>query len=157
MTVSVRDALLAEKRAAMKARAVATTPETKSFVEGRLNAINLVLADLVTEDKRTEDGVPLSDAAVRVLLTGMVKKFTKSAEVYAKAGQVERAAREQADADIIAEFVPSTTLDEAATRALVAEVIASGATSMRDVMAVIGKRDDVDKRLASGIVKGLLG
>ena len=100
---------------------------------------------------------PLTDDEFLAVLTREVKTRRESVEAYTGAGRPELAAKEQAEIDILAEYLPQA-LTEAEIAALVDEAIAAtGATSARDLGKVMGwlsprTRSRADGKVVSGLV-----
>jgi uncharacterized protein YqeY len=105
--------------------------------------------------------VKASDDEILSVLQKMIKQRQESIAMYDKAGRAELADVEKAEIAVIQAFLP-TQLDEAATAAAVAEVIAAtGATSVKDlgkVMAELRARytGQMDFGTASGLAKSRL-
>ncbi|HEX2767361.1 MAG TPA: GatB/YqeY domain-containing protein [Candidatus Limnocylindria bacterium] len=105
---------------------------------------------------------PLTDDEVVEVLTRQVKQRRESIEMYRSAGREDRAAAEEAEAAILAEFLPEQ-LSEAEIEALAREAIAeTGASSPADLGRVMGAlsprtKGRADGRLVSDIVRRLLG
>ncbi len=100
---------------------------------------------------------PLSEDEFLAVLTREVKTRRESVEAYTGAGRPELAAKEQAEIDILAGYLPQA-LTEAEIQALVDEAIAAtGATSARDLGKVMGwlsprTRGRADGKVVSGLV-----
>jgi uncharacterized protein YqeY len=100
---------------------------------------------------------PLTDDEFLAVLTREVKTRRESVEAYTGAGRPELAAKEQAEIDILAEYLPQA-LTEAEIQSLVDEAIAAtGATSARDLGKVMGwlsprTRGRADGKVVSGLV-----
>jgi uncharacterized protein YqeY len=87
-------------------------------------------------EKRNQQ--PLTDDEYLGVLTREVKTRRESVDAYAKAGRADLADKEQAEIDILREYLPQA-LGEAEIDALVDEAItATGATSARDLGKVMG-------------------
>jgi uncharacterized protein YqeY len=87
-------------------------------------------------EKRNQQ--PLTDDEFLGVLTREVKTRRESVDAYAKAGRADLADKEQAEIDILQEYLPQA-LGEAEIDALVDEAIgATGATSARDLGKVMG-------------------
>lgn len=117
-------------RAAMK---VAMKAKDKD----RLSTIRLILAEFkrIEVDERIE----VDDARALIVLDKMVKQRRDSAEQYANAGRQELADKENAEIDVIQEFLP-TQLSEAELSTMVdAAIAASDATGMAAMGAVMGQ------------------
>ncbi|MFN3163924.1 MAG: GatB/YqeY domain-containing protein [Pseudohongiellaceae bacterium] len=104
--------------------------------KARLGAVRLIL----TEVKKVEvdERIDPDDARIVSMMDKMVKQRRDSIKQYQDAGRDELAAVEQAEIEVIQEFLPSQ-LDEAEIEAIVKEAVAStGATSMQDMGKVMG-------------------
>ena len=126
----------------------------------RLGTIRLALSEV----KRVEvdERIDPDDARILSILDKMVKQRRDSIAQFTDAGRSELADKEQAEIDVLQEFLPSQ-LSEAEVEALVKEAVAStGASSMQDmgkVMAqvkpqVVGR---ADMGMVSQKVKAALG
>ncbi|HYH94285.1 MAG TPA: GatB/YqeY domain-containing protein [Candidatus Saccharimonadales bacterium] len=104
---------------------------------------------------------PLTDDEMLAVLTREVKTRRESVEAYTAAGRPELAAKEQAEIDILAEYLPQA-LTDAEIAALVDEgIAATGATSARDLGKVMGwlsprTRGRADGKVVSGLVAAAL-
>jgi uncharacterized protein YqeY len=104
---------------------------------------------------------PLTEDEFLAVLTREVKTRRESVDAYTKAGRQDLAAKEQAEIDILAEYLPQA-LSEAEIQALVDEgVAATGATSARDLGKVMGwlsprTRGRADGKVVSGLVAATL-
>jgi hypothetical protein len=117
-------------RAAMK---VAMKDKDKD----RLSTLRLILAEFkrIEVDERIE----VDDARALAVLDKMVKQRRDSAEQYASAGRKELADVENAEIDVIQQFLPSQ-LSEAKLLAMVdAAIAASDAKGMAAMGAVMGQ------------------
>ena len=91
-------------------------------------------AQMAAKDKRA----PLTDEEAIEVIGREVKRRRESILAYEGAGRADLAAQEKAEIDILAAYLPEQ-LDEADVRALVTEaVVATGATSTRDMGRVMG-------------------
>lgn len=117
-------------KAAMKAAMKAKDKE-------RLATIRLIQAEFkrIEVDERIE----VDDARALAVLDKMVKQRRDSAAQYSDAGREELAAQENAEIEVISEFLPAQ-LDEAELDALIdAAIAASDASGMAAMGAVMGK------------------
>lgn len=121
----------------------------------RLQTIRLIL----TEFKRIEvdERVDVDDTRAMGLLDKMVKQRRESIKQYQAGDRADLAAAEQAEIDVIQEFLPSA-LGEAEIAAIIAKAIAeAGATSMKDMGAVMNiARPQLTGRADMGIVSQLV-
>ena len=102
----------------------------------RLSAVRLILAEI----KRIEvdERIDPDDARITSVLDKMVKQRRDSIKQFEDAGRDELAAKEQAEIDVIQEFLPSQ-LSEDEVEAIVKDAVAqSGAASMQDMGKVMG-------------------
>ncbi len=148
----IRDAIKSAQIGAMKAGD-----------KERLAAVRLILAKLKDRDieLRTADTKPDDDALAVDVLQKMAKQRRESIAMYEQGGREELAAKEQAELDVIEEFLPRQ-LGEEETRAAIEAIRAEiGATSLKDMgklMAALKERHGtvLDMSKASGLVKAAL-
>jgi uncharacterized protein YqeY len=131
-------------------------------------ALRMALAAISTEEVAGTQARELSDEQVRAVLVREVKKRREAAEVFAQAGREELAARERAEGDVLARYLP-TQLDDDELTHLVAEAIDEVATQLgkRPGMGQLGlvmkaaktkAADRVEgKRLAAAVFSALKG
>jgi uncharacterized protein YqeY len=148
----LRDDIKAETIAAMKAKDSARTA-----------ALRLIQAALKNKDIELRTGTAPADDDVVVIdvLTKMAKQRRESIEMYVKGGRAELADAERAELAVIEGFLPQMLDAEAATAAIRAIVADIGATSLKDmgaVMAAVKQRlaGQIDMGQASGLVKAVL-
>jgi len=126
----------------------------------RLTALRLITAAIkqVEVDQRIE----MDDTSVLAVLDKMVKQRRDSLEQYKTAGRDDLAAQEQFELDLISGYLPEA-LGEEELAALIRQAVAdTGASSMRDMGAVMNKlREQVqgraDMKAVSNAVKAQLG
>jgi len=126
----------------------------------RLTALRLITAAIkqVEVDQRIE----MDDTAILAVLDKMVKQRRDSLEQYQAAGRDDLAAQEQFELDLISSYLPEA-LSEDELSALIKQAVAdTGASSMRDMGAVMNKlREQVqgraDMKAVSSAVKAQLG
>jgi hypothetical protein len=106
-------------------------------------------------------GRDLTDDEVTDVLTKQVKQRRESIAMFRDAGREDRAAAEEAEAAILAEFLPEQ-LDEAQIEQLARSAIAeAGAAGPGDMGRVMGRlspqmRGRADGRVVSDVVRRLL-
>jgi len=104
---------------------------------------------------------PLTEDEFLTVLTREVKTRRESVEAYDKGGRADLAAKEQAEIDILTEYLPQA-LSEAEIDGLIDEAIgATGASSARDLGKVMGwlaprTRGRADGRVVSARVASAL-
>jgi hypothetical protein len=153
MTMGLRDTLMDDVKAAMKAGE-----------KVRLSTIRLIQAAIKDKDieARSQGKGQLTDDDVLSLMQRMVKQRQESIAIYTQAGRNELAAGEQAEVDVISAYMPKQ-MDEARMKAAIAAVIAeTGAAGMKDMGKVIGAlkakyAGQMDFAKASQLVKATLG
>ena len=126
----------------------------------RLTALRLITAAIkqIEVDQRIE----LDDQAVLAVLDKMVKQRRESLAQYESAGRHDLAEQEQFELDLISVYLPEALSDEEVA-ALIKQAIAdTGASSIRDMGAVMNKlRGEVqgraDMKAVSSTVKAQLG
>lgn len=121
----------------------------------RLAAIRLIL----TEFKKIEvdERIDVDDARALGLMEKMIKQRRESIKQYEAGGRAELAAVEQAEIDVIQEFMPAA-LSEAEVAAIIADAIKqTGATAMKDMGAVMNiARPQLAGRADMGLVSQLV-
>jgi uncharacterized protein YqeY len=123
----LKEQLRADLTAAMKARD-----------ELRTATLRMVLAAVTAEEVAGTQARRLSDDEVQGVLRREAKKRREAAEAFEGAGRAEQAARERAEGDVVAGYLPAQ-LDDADLAALVADVITqTGAGGMKDMGKVMG-------------------
>ncbi|MDO5077757.1 GatB/YqeY domain-containing protein [Corynebacterium sp.] len=130
--------------------------------EKRKVAALRMLRSAIVYEEREGARHELSDAEVRRLIAREIKKRRESAAIYADAGRAELAEVESAEADVLAQYLP-TQLDDAALASLVRTTIADlGAQGMGDMgrvmKAVLAEANgQADGKRVSDEVKAQLG
>jgi len=126
----------------------------------RLTALRLITASIkqIEVDKRIE----LDDQAVLAVLDKMVKQRRESLEQYESAGRDDLAAQEQFELELIAVYLPEALSDEEIAALIKQAMEETGASSIRDMGAVMNKlRGEVqgraDMKAVSQAVKSQLG
>jgi uncharacterized protein YqeY len=128
--------------------------------ERRTQTLRMAMA--AAQNRRIELRRDLTDDDVVDVLTKQVKQRRESIEMYRQAGRADRAADEEAEAAILAEFLPEQLTEpeiEQLARAAIAEVGASGPGDMGRVMGILASqtRGRADGRTVSDVVRRLLG
>lgn len=152
---TLKDQLRADLVTAMKARDDAAKSN-----------LRMALAALHTEEVAGSEARELSDAEEITVVTKEVSKRKDSAEAYAAGGRPELAAKESAEADFLARYLPSP-LTEQEVQALVDEEVArateaeGGKPTMKQmgpiIKAVTARAEGrSDGRTISGMVRAAL-
>jgi uncharacterized protein len=149
VTMTLSDRIETAMRDAMRARD-----------ERRTLTLRQVMAD--AHNQRIARGRDLTDDEVVEVLTRQVKQRRESIGMYRDAGREDRAAAEEAEVAILAEFLPEQ-LSEAEIESLARDAIAeTGASTPADVGRVMGRvapqtKGRADGRVVSEVVRRLLG
>ena len=148
MSESLKKQITSAMKDAMRARA-----------KERLGAIRLILSEI----KRIEvdERIDVDDARLLAVLDKMIKQRRDSINQYENAGRQELADIEQAEIEVIQEFLPEPLSDEELTVMIDEAIAASGAESMRDMGKVMGIlkpkiQGRADVGAVSGMIKGKL-
>ena len=148
--MSTLDQLTSDLTTAMKAR------DTE-----RTGVLRQIIGAVRFEAKAGAVEKELSEDDVLKILAREVKKRRDSAQIYTDAGAPERAATETSEADLIETYLPAQLSDDELA-ALVQAVIADvGATSVRDMGAVMKEATaragaSADGKKLSTLVRGAL-
>ncbi|MCW2682367.1 MAG: uncharacterized protein JWP33_280 [Blastococcus sp.] len=135
----LKDRLRTDLTSAMKARD-----------ELRTATLRMVLSAVSAEEVSGKEARQLSDDEVQGVLRREAKKRREAAEAFGAAGRVEQAAREQAEGEVLADYLPAQ-LDDADLAAIVADVVSrTGASGMKDMGKVMGAANGVVAGRADG-------
>ena len=142
------------------------TTEVKASMLGgdapRTSTLRMVMAKMKDSDIAARPGPPLDDAALVAMLRGMAKSRRESVEMYQAGNRPELAAKEAAEIAVIEAFLPQQMDDAALAAAVSAAVVATGATTIKDmgkVMAALRAEHaaTLDMAKAGPAVKAALG
>ncbi len=122
--MSLKERIIADLTAAMKARDAART-----------STLRMVKASVM--NREIESGGELSDGEITKALQSLVKQRRDSIEQYEKAARQELADKERAEIEIIEAYLPQAASREEIERAIDEAVAETGATSMREMGAVM--------------------
>ncbi len=115
----------------------------------------------ITRAEKEEDGQPLNDDEVIVIIRQQAKQRQDSIDAYQQGGRLDLVAAEQAELAVLESYLPALMSEEQIriqTQAVITEV---GATNMRDMGKVMGKlmpklQGKADGRLVNQVVRELL-
>jgi len=146
---SLKDTIVSDLTAAMKAKDAE-----------RVGVLRMAKAALM--NRFIEKGGELTDEEAAKTLQSLVKQRRDSIESYEKAGRPELAAKEAAEIAVIEVYLPKAATQEEINAAVEAAVAETGASSMKEMGAVIkaalarlaGK--SADGKLVSEAVKAKL-
>ena len=127
--------------------------------KGRVTALRMISAAL--KNAEIDKGQPLGDEEEMAVLRRQVKQREESAEAYRKAGREEQAEAEAREAELIRVYLPAPLSDEELESLVDRAITETGATSMKEMGAVMGRANEMaagraDGRKLSGVVRGRL-
>jgi len=127
----------------------------------RLSTLRMVKAAMM--NRQIEKGGELTDEEMSKMLTSLLKQRRDSVEQYEKGGRAELAAKERAEIAVIEAYLPQAATREEIEQAVAAAVAETGATSVKEMGAVMKAAQArlsgraVDGRVLSELVKSKLG
>lgn len=135
----------------LKARMQADLNEAmKSGDDTAKSTLRMALAAVTNAEVAGDEAVELSDDQVVKVLQAEAKKRAEAAEIYEQAGRAESAAKERAEAEVLARYLPAA-IGADQLGAIVAEEVAAaagrGATGMKAMGQVVKA---VRERVGSG-------
>jgi uncharacterized protein YqeY len=122
----------------------------KARERDRVSALRLLSSEL--KNRRIELGRDLTDDDAIDVLTRALKQRRESEEQFVKGGRPELAAREAAEAEVIRTYLPEPVAEDELNRMIDAAIAETGATSMRDMGAVMSRLMPELKGRAEGSV-----
>jgi len=131
----------------------------KAGEKARLKVLRMLTAAI--KQKEVDERVELDDAQVLAIIDKQVKQRRESIEQYTAGGRAELAEAEQAEIDILSDFLPEQLGDDELA-AMIDQVIAdTGASSMADMGKVMGQlkpkvQDRADMKQVSAAVRAKL-
>ena len=126
--MALKDQVAEAMKTAMKAKDKASLTALRSVKS------KILLAE--TEIDASDDG--LTEAQELQLLTKEVKQRRDSLEIYRKEGRDDLADKEQAEIDVIEQFLPQQMTADELTQAIAALIDEVGAAGMKDMGKVMG-------------------
>lgn len=103
----------------------------------RVEALRMLTAAL--KNAEIEKGAPLTESEEQEILRRQLKQREESAEAFHEAGREEQARAEAAEAGIIRQYLPAPLSDEELETIVDEVIMETGASSMRDMGAVMGR------------------
>jgi len=120
----------------------------KAGEKERLSGLRLLSSEL--QNRRIELGRALSDDEAIEVLMRALKQRRESEEQFVKGDRPELAAREAAEAEVIRSFLPEPLSDEELDAMVDAAIAETGATTLREMGAVMGHLMPMVKGRAEG-------
>jgi uncharacterized protein YqeY len=126
------------------------TTAMKARDELRTATLRMVLTAVSAEEVSGTEARELTDDEVMAVLRREAKKRREAAEAFGSAGRAEQAARELAEGEVLAGYLPAQ-LDDADLTAIVADAVTTtGASGMKDMGRVMGAVQTVVAGRADG-------
>lgn len=117
----------------------------------RLGTVRLILSEI----KRVEvdERIDPDDARIISIMDKMVKQRRESIKQYTDGGRPELADKEQAEIDVIQEFLPQPLTDAEIDKIIADAIASTGAATMQDMGKVMGSiKGQLTGRADMGIV-----
>jgi len=132
----------------------------KAGEKARLKVLRMLTAAI--KQKEIDERIELDDIQVLAIIDKQVKQRRESIEQYTAGGRAELAAGEQAEIDILSEFLPEPLGDDELSAMIDQAIEASGAASMADMGKVMGQlkpkvQGRADMKQVSAAVRAKLG
>lgn len=127
----------------------------------RTATLRLVLAGIKNVRAEPGHGQQVTDEEVRDIISREAKKRRESVQTYSDAGRDELAATEEAELDVLTDYLPAQ-MSEEEVRALVEQTVADvGATGPGDLGKVMGAlmpkvKGKADGKMVNNVVRGAL-
>ncbi|AXI78798.1 GatB/YqeY domain-containing protein [Peterkaempfera bronchialis] len=142
------------------------TAAIKARDEIRSSTIRLTLTAITNAEVAGKEARELSEDEVRAVITREAKKRREAADAFAQAGRTESAARERAEGEVLAGYLPQPLGDDELA-ALVAEAVkeaaaggAEGPRAMGAVMKIVNPKvagRAEGGRVAAAVKRALVG
>jgi len=114
----------------------ALTSAIRARDELRRETLRMAIAAAYNEQKAARR--PLTDDEVIAVLARELKRRRESIEAFRAGGREDRAAREEAEAAVVAEFLPRPLSEEELREMVRAAIAETGASTPRDLGRVMG-------------------
>jgi uncharacterized protein len=130
------------------------TAALKARDEIRKSTLRMALSAVTKAEVAGKEARELSDAEVVDVLSAEAKKRRESVTAYRDAGRAELADKEQAEADILAEYLPEQLSEEEIVALVTETIAATGAAELgpRGIGKVMGALQPKTKGKADGAV-----
>ena len=137
---NLKERITAEMKAAMRAKE-----------KQRLGVIRLIMAEM--KKREVDERIELEDTDITAIMTKMVKQRRESISQYEKGNRQDLVDQEQAEIDVIQEFLPEAMSAAEIDSAITDAITQTGAESIKDMGKVMGiLRDKLAGRADMGQV-----
>lgn len=113
------------------------TAAIRSRDELRAATIRMALTAITTAEVAGKQARELSDDELTGVLSKEAKKRREAAQAFRDGGRPDRAEREEAEAGVLADYLPAPLTDDELSAMVEAAIAETGATSPRDIGAVM--------------------
>jgi uncharacterized protein YqeY len=113
------------------------TTSMKSRDELRMATLRMALTAIRMEEVSGKSARELDDAEVMTVLTRETKKRREAAEAFDGGGRPDRADRERAESEVLADYLPEQLSDDELTGLVAAAIADTGAEGPRGVGTVM--------------------
>jgi hypothetical protein len=110
------------------------TAALRAREEPALSTLRMILAAVQTEEVSGKEARELSDEQVLQVLTREGKKRREAADAFAQAGRDELAAKERAEGEVIAAYLPAQLSNDELREVVAEALVTSGADQMGAAM-----------------------
>lgn len=140
----------------IKARLVAAMKDAmRAHAKERLGTIRLTLAEF--KKIEVDERIDVDDTRAITLLDKMVKQRRESIKLYEAGARPELAAIEQAEIEVIQEFLPAALSEAEISDIIKQAIVQTGASSMKEMGAVMNiARPQLTGRADMGLVSQLV-
>lgn len=130
------------------------TAALKARDEIRKSTLRMALTAVTKAEVAGRESRELSDAEIVDVLSAEAKKRRESVTAYREAGRAELADKEQAEADILAEYLPEQLTEEEIVALVTETIAATGAAELgpRGIGKVMGALQPKTKGKADGAI-----
>jgi uncharacterized protein YqeY len=129
-----------------------------------MSTIRLIMAalkdrDIAAREKGDADGI--SDAEILQMMQSMIKQRHESSKTYSEAGRDDLAEREEAEIDVIRQFLPKQLSEDEVKAIIDSKINELGISSVKDMGKIMGAlkseyAGQIDMGKAGGLVKAKL-
>lgn len=130
-----------------------------------MSTIRLIMAalkdrDITAREKGGSEGI--AEAEILSMLQSMIKQRQESSKTYSEAGRDDLAEREEAEIDVIRQFLPKQLSEDEVVEIIDSKIKALGIETVKDMGKLMGVlkseyAGQIDMGKASGLVKARLG
>ncbi len=129
---------MSEKRTEINSAMKQALKNKENLKLSTVRLMNAAIKDRDIAARGTGNPEGISDDEILALLQFMIKQRNESIKMYADAGRQELADKEQAEIEVIQEFLPTQLSQEETEKAVDEAIAETGAESIKDMGKVMG-------------------